>query len=355
MIRGNKGEWSELYVLLNLLAYSRIYAADDNLNRIEEKYFPILNIIREEIKNEKYVYYTGSEESVAIYHNDEFVTNISKDSLRNTTNFLYQQIIGGKDSSFEIDGMEEYMKGIYCTKLTAPSSDKTDITMQIKDINAGSNPICGFSIKSELGNPPTLLNASRATNFKFRLDGIAEEDINRINAIDSKTKIKDRINQIYEISSLQFDSVINEIFSSNLMLLDSKMEEIVAAMLLISYKENIFDCEELVERLECNNPLNYPKKGFYRFKIKKLLCSVALGMMPSKEWDGVEEANGGYIVVTKSGDVLAYHIYNRNFFEDYLLKNTKLDRGSSNRHGYASLYKEEGRVYIDLNLQIRFK
>ena len=29
MIKGNKGEWSELYVLLRLLAYGKIYAADD--------------------------------------------------------------------------------------------------------------------------------------------------------------------------------------------------------------------------------------------------------------------------------------------------------------------------------------
>jgi len=355
MMKGNKGEWSELYVLIKLLAYSRIYAADDKLNKIEEIYFPILKIIREEIKNEKYEYHTESDENVQIYHNEEFVTNIPKDYLRDTSKYLYEQIVGGKDRSFDIVGMEEFMKSIYCTKLTAPSSDKTDITLQIRDIHAGFNPVCGFSIKSELGHSPTLLNASKATNFKFMIDGITDQDIERINAIDTKSKIKDRISLIEEISSLEFDSAVNETFSNNLMLLDSKMEEILGAMLLISYKENILDCEEIVEMLESRNPLHYPKYGFYRYKIKKMLCSVALGMMPSKEWDGIEEANGGYIIVTKAGDVLAYHIYNRNFFEDYLLKNTKLERASTSRHEYAILYKENGQVYINLNLQIRFK
>ena len=46
--------------------------------------------------------------------------------------------------------------------------------------------------------------------------------------------------------------------------------------------------------------------------------------MPSKEWDGHDEANGGYIIVSSDGDVLAYHIYNRDYFEKYLLDNTKL-------------------------------
>ena len=53
MIKGNKGEWSELYVLLRLLAYGRIYAADDQVKKIENVYFPILKIMREEVKGKK--------------------------------------------------------------------------------------------------------------------------------------------------------------------------------------------------------------------------------------------------------------------------------------------------------------
>ena len=51
MITGNKGEWSEAYVLLRLLAQGRIYAADENLEQIDEMYFPILKVLREEIQN----------------------------------------------------------------------------------------------------------------------------------------------------------------------------------------------------------------------------------------------------------------------------------------------------------------
>jgi hypothetical protein len=77
-------------------------------------------------------------------------------------------------------------------------------------------------------------------------------------------------------------------------------------------------------------------------------------MVPSREWDGKDEANGGYIIVTKKGDVLAYHIYNRDYFEEYLLTNTRFERASTSRHEFASLYMVNGRMYINLNLQIRF-
>lgn len=106
--------------------------------------------------------------------------------------------------------------------------------------------------------------------------------------------------------------------------------------------------------MEQDNPMNYPTDGFYKYKYKKFLCSAALGMTPSKKWDGIDEANGGYIIVTAKGDVLVYHIYNRSFFEEYLLNQTKYERGSTSRHDFASLYRENGKVYLKLNLQIRF-
>ena len=55
-----------------------------------------------------------------------------------------------------------------------------------------------------------------------------------------------------------------------------------------------------------------------------------------------------------NGEVLAYHIYNRDAFEKYLLNNTKFERGSTGKHGFATLYMENGKRYINLNLQIRF-
>lgn len=68
--------------------------------------------------------------------------------------------------------------------------------------------------------------------------------------------------------------------------------------------------------------------------------------------DGTEEASGGYIIVKTNGDVLAYHIYNRDAFRKYLLNNTKLESAGSDRHAYGVLYEENDAVRIKLNLQI---
>ena len=77
--------------------------------------------------------------------------------------------------------------------------------------------------------------------------------------------------------------------------------------------------------------------------------------MPTRKWDGLDEANGGYIIVKESGEVLAYHLHDRDSFENYLLNNTKLEKGSTDKHNFGKIYVEDGRKFINLNLQVRFK
>jgi type II restriction enzyme len=115
---------------------------------------------------------------------------------------------------------------------------------------------------------------------------------------------------------------------------------------------------DLVARIAKNNPLHFDaenKHKFYEYKIKRFLTDVALGMMPSKVWTGQYDATGGYLIVKENGDILCYHIYNRNKFEDYLLNNTKLETASSSRHKFGKIYEENGVLYFNLNLQVRFK
>ena len=46
--------------------------------------------------------------------------------------------------------------------------------------------------------------------------------------------------------------------------------------------------------------------------------------------------------------------WDENEFEDYLFNNTKLDTASSSRHGFGSIYENDGELFFKLNLQIRF-
>lgn len=355
-LTGNKGEWSEFYAFVKLLSTGKLYAADEKVNRIDNVYFPILKILRSEDSGLDMEYVISSDDgSVEVHWHAETVRNLPQNTLRRMAAYLYSCIVAGGSRAFEIEESDKIMHELACSKIAAPSTDKTDITMQLHDIHTGYDPICGFSIKSELGSPPTLLNASGATNFAFEVIGLTDEQMEFVNGINTSTKIIDRIEKICEYGKMEFRKALNSNFAGNLMLIDTYMDDMIADLLFDYYRNNGQDCKTLVSRLERRNPIGYPRKGMYEYKFKKFLCSVALGMMPSKIWDGHDEANGGYVIVKDDGDVVAYHIYNRDAFETYLLNNTKFERGSTSKHGFASIYKEaDGKMYINLNLQIRF-
>lgn len=355
MITGNKGEWSELYALLRLLSDGRIYAADANLNRMEHVYSPISKVFRKELDSGKIEYVVrDSKHEVELYYNGDKIKSLSFRRLSSYADELFRGIVSGNKSSFEIPNADIMMKDIKCTKIKASSDDKTDIMMEVYDRKTGYNSVVGYSIKSELGSPPTLLNASGATNFRYTVDGISDKDMEIINAIDTRSKIQDRIISIAEKGTIKFDRVINDVFKGNLELIDTRMDAIISQMLFEYYKNGKVYCSEIATSIESRDPLGFNRDGIYRYKIKKLLCAIALGMMPGKKWNGQDEANGGYIIVKESGDVVAYHLYNRNLFETYLLNNTKLETPSSSRHKFGSLYKENGQMYFNLNLQVRF-
>lgn len=254
------------------------------------------------------------------------------------------------------------MKAISCYKLSAPARDKSDITMKIVDINTGYSPIVGFSIKSELGSSPTLLNAGKTTNFIYKIihnNPLLVKETNEIYKVSKgkkHTDLRGRIKKIIEDNGqLEYIGMQNQTFSDNLVLIDSSMDNIIAETILYFYREGISNCIDMVKKLELENPMKYGNVNAYRYKFKKFLTAVALGMKPATIWDGIDEANGGYIIVTKQGDVLAYHIYNRNYFEEYLLNNTRYETASTSRHDFGEVYSEDGEDFIKLNLQIRFK
>lgn len=363
-LTGNKGEWSELYTLIYLLSTGRLESADDNLECIEGAYFPILKILRDDEKNNRHVSFSiaPEEKIVQVYFNGVLKNELSQQHLGTKAEELLEHIKhGSRDGAFPIEGTRELLSSLCCKKIKAPSTDKADIHLYIHDYHNGMNIRSGFSIKSQLGQPSLLFNASPATNFRYEIQGklgpLNDAVMNTINAVETRTKIQDRINMLQSAGFyFVFDEPENLNFKTNLMLIDSCLDKILAEIVRISFTTGEMRLLKLVELLEQVNPLNYPKpEVFYRYKIRKFLCAVALGMKPSKEWDGAEEANGGYIIVKRDGDIVAFHIYNREFFENYLLKNTKLERGSTTRHNFGMIYKNSDRYYINFNLQIRFR
>ncbi len=350
---GNKGEWSELYTFLKLLNEGRVYAANERVEKMYELFFPILKIIREEHAGEK-LEYVINEDDVSVQADSVELLKVPRAELGEKADYLLKEI-SRHSNSFEIEEIAEYVNGIKVTKIKAPSSDTTDISMEIHDFHTGYKGVVGFSIKSEVGNAPTLLNAGETTNFVYKVTGISDNQMNEINSIDTASKIVDKMEQISRLGgTLTFFDVAHSGFRRNLIMIDSRLPEILGDLVLCHYQNNVKSLPELVEMLGKRDPLGFGETVVYSYKVKKFLCSCALGMKPAKKWDGIDEANGGYIIVKADGEILAYHIYNRNLFEEYLMKNTVLERASTTRHKYMELYKENGEMFIKLNLQIRF-
>lgn len=357
MISGNKGDWSEIYAMFKLLGDKQLFAGDADLNRVEELFYPIIKIIRNEREgnfeyalNDDLVIITGGEEELRIpvrtfIEQSAFLLN----KIREST------------GSFTIPEIEEFMTEINCHTLKANSSSKTDIRIVIHDQRINQTAELGFSIKSQLGGEATLLNAGKTTNFIYNIENFnsTPDIVSSINSINTNSKIKDRIARINALGGvLSFNTLEQRVFMNNLVLIDSLLPNILAEIIKLFYTSNLNKVEELISNINRVNPLNYDtsfEHTFYEYKIKRFLTDVALGMTPSKVWSGIYDATGGYLIVKENGDVLCYHIYNRNQFEDYLFTNTKLETASSTRHNFGTIYQEDGQYLFKLNLQIRFK
>lgn len=356
-LTGNIGEWSEIYTLFKLLGDGKVHAGDANMNKME-LYYPILNVIREEIK--RYEYQPNIEKDIVVIDEDgnEFA-RISMNRFREKSQQLFEELKTQK-GAFSIPEAESFMNEIGCTRLKAPSKDKADIHIVIHDLRTNMTPLLGFSIKSQLGSASTLLNAGLPTNILYKVEGVnfTDEDIVSINSI------KDHLPRMTEIvdrgGRFVYSNVEHPTFKNNLLFLDSCMPQFIAECLVVdSMPCATSTIKEAVEMVAEKNPFGFTGNdviAFYEHKMKVLLLDAALGMTPSKEWKGRYDANGGYLVVRKDGEIVCYHFYNRNDVEDYLYHNTRFERGSRSRHNFGSLFRgEDGNVYIRLNLQIRFK
>lgn len=357
MITGNKGEWSEIYTLLKVIADKQLFAGDSNLNKVENLIFPIIKVLRDESNG---TFEFAYDNDLVIIKNGQEEIRISVNEFKKQAHFLLTKLQEKTSATFSVPEIEQFINSFNSHSLKAKSTLKSDIRIVIHDQRTGTNPELGFSIKSQLGGASTLLNAGKTTNFIYKISNLnlVQNQISEINSIDTRSKIKDRIEKLKELNGkLQFENPESSVFESNLVLIDSALPKIISEILLLFFTSNHSKTSDLVFEISAKNPLGYNLNNnhpFYSYKIKRFLTDIALGMMPSKVWTGELDATGGYLIVKNDGEVLCYHIYNRNEFEDYLFINTKLETASSTRHEFGTVYEQDGQLYFKLNLQIRF-
>lgn len=353
----NKGEWSELLTFIRLLLEQRILLSDENLNPTNN-YFQVTKVTGKNINleflltNQNQITiinkYTAAIETISI------AQLISKQILNN----LVAKIKAGK-GTFVIPEFEIIQNTLGLTLIKGgTSSQKADIFLDIyNEILTKDNE--GFGIKSYLGSKPTLLNASGNTNFIFEIENLAKEKVDEINAIDTRTKLTDRIKAIEKYGGVfKYIALEKKTMEYNLKMVDFIMPELISIILLVFYKQRIASISKIIDYIHENtnliHELQYEDKNFLVNKVKKLLVDVLLGFFAGSKWNGSYEANGA-IVVKETGEQVAFHIIDLDTLKSYLYKNIKLDTPSTTRHRYGKIIRENNnKLYFKLNLQLRF-
>jgi HpaII restriction endonuclease len=353
-VTANRGEWSELYTLGFLLVNGGAYAADENQSRIEDLFYKVLDVYLQGKVPEEELRYKLADGSVSIYQNNQHLEDVSKSFLKTQVDVFFKDL-GKKDlgPTFSLNSGMVLMNTLHKTYVSAPSSQQTsDLEIVFEDRDSKlPTPKVGFSIKSQVGSASTLLNASGATNFIYEVSSDQNFDDDELLELEPN-KIAHSVSSLKERGfSFNFRKVANETFQNNLELLDSRMPEYVAEVLLASYSGGVSNFAELVEKVFPSDVRSSSQKVF---KMKQFLGSIAMGMRPTQHWDGDITKFKGLIVVKTDGDVVFYYLYNINSFQEYLFNNVKFERGSTSRHQYGKFFKEEGKFFVNLNLQIRF-
>ncbi|MGY0407914.1 MAG: HpaII family restriction endonuclease [Polaribacter sp.] len=353
----NKGEWTGLLVFVKLLIDQKLHLSDKKLNP-KDAFFNIKKVTTQNLDLEFFII---DKSTIQLKDkNSEKTKEIKISEILNTPILkkLTNSVSNGK-RTFTIPAFEIIQKTLeFDTIKGGTSYQKADIQLDIsnKDIKLQNE---GFGIKSYLGSKPTLLNASGNTNFIFEIEGINYAQMDEINAIDTKTKLTDRIHFIEAVGgSLNSIGAEKETMEYNLKMADSLMPNIIGELLLSFYSKRISKITDIVNEIDTNGKLNskinYGDKKSLEVKIKKLLIDILLGFFAGTKWNG-EYISNGTIVMKKTGGIVGFHIIDLKSLKDYLFENIKLDTPSTTRHRFGKIYKEKnGKLYFKLNLQLRF-
>ncbi|WP_214830962.1 HpaII family restriction endonuclease [Exiguobacterium sp. s56] len=350
----NKGEWSEFYAFLNTMSTGKLDVADDDLNLIPEAGYEVIKLYKTDAENSgtdiEYDISKIKEGYITVKDSvGEYL--VKKEDITDGKTKLLSAIINGS-GTFSVPELDELIRGLKLKTIKSPSSSKGDLKIQIYDHRTGLSPQLEFSIKSLMGSQPTLLNASEPTSVYYVPSKvITSEIIENIQKIDGRNKLMERAAYLESNDvHLKFKSM-NSTFSRNLQMTDFRMPQILS---------DLYYCSLFVRGKKIKDVVEFyvRKTGddieLIEHKIKEMLVSIALGMVPNQRWSGLDSATGGYIIVKENGTVICYHIYDRNRLKNYLYSHTAFDTPSTSRYKAGVFHNISGENLFKLTIQIRF-
>ena len=344
----NRGEWSELYAIGYLIVNGGGYAADEFTKLDSSIFYKVLQIV-DNPSGQSETIYKLNEMDIEILQNGVVIICLTKKQIASkVSSFFEELLLQSQSRAFTLKSGQELMTLIRKDKLSASSALSADLHLVLEDLETKSEtPRKGFSIKSEIGSPATVFNASGSTNLTYRIVGKGNpKPFAKINAV--KTNIGSLTRDGFVLVFEKFD---NSTFERSLKNIDSNLPSYVAQVLL-AYTHST--TTKMKEVCELAFPSSDPESDLKIQKIKKFLSATSMGLKAATLWSGYPEDFGGMLLVKRTGDVLFYYLYNMKKFEEYLFNNLRFDTPVATKHGFGQVYQDGDSFFIKLNLQIRY-
>ena len=341
-MRGNIGEWSEAYTFLRLLLDGEASEADSDFQPLGSG-IKFDQLMRDENAGRK-----SLDTRQLNYGLDGFsvTPHEIEEALRE-----FERLVSTRKKlgSFELPAVSGVLQRLGMDQLKASSKTKIDLLAKLDTGLPGQDKIVGFSIKSELGSPSTLVNAGSHTAFKFELIG----DVGLALRLGEEVPSSQVANLLKRLAENQV--FLNPVgpkssrFRENLEFFGTDAPNLVSSLLVGYYSGLGKSVWSLLHNLGFEGSHHDQAK----YKVGQFLRAAALGMRPATPWTGFNELHGGFLILRKTGKVLALLASNEELFREYLLKHSYFDTPSTPRHKFGFIYLEDGVAYLDLNLQIR--
>jgi len=339
MIGKNVGEWSELYALSTLLTAS---AADDTQSSL-----PKAKRVRHRHSiAEGAIEYTISQGVINIESDSLAKVKVNSELVSGLAVQLLNDIQSKSGRTFSSKAGEQLANVLQFSGAGATLRDD----LEVQWLKSSKSEWLGVSIKSLLGAKPTLLNASPATNFLFEIVGSDAARLRK--SLERATGMKDLFGRLQNANTkLQFVRMDNETFSCNLMQFSKRLPATLAALLVTAACNSAKSITEVWESASAQGSLNSSEDKEVLFEF---LGAVGLGMRPTKNWVGRGIGFGGFVIVNVDGTVEISDESHPSALGRFLFDNLKFEWGSRERHKFGIPFTSGKKLFIKLNLQLRF-
>ena len=339
MAARNVGEWSEIYAVARLLTNEVSYdltGGDKQVNRAK---------VQHSIA-EPAVEYAISEQFVTVSQDSREPFQLERKEISRLADDLLSEIRAKSDRTFQSNA------GMRLVDLLCFSGASAVLRDDVKVAFADGMPTDwkGISIKSFIGAKPTLLNASAATNFVYKLTG-PQDSLRKVlsfKRITMKPLFKYfRENQI----DLTFVSMDNAVFSASLQDFSPDLEELIARLLrdaAFQPKKKLKDVWGLTSSSGAGGA-KLVDAGLLQF-----LGAVGLGLQPATRWAPRGNDFGGFLNIDFDGNAELVGEANIEELGAQLFQALKFEWGSRTRHHFGIPFKSGSELMIKLNLQLRY-